>query len=214
MIGWRRDRGRATADDAAWSMPVFAKRVIKGLAPVVCPPELETLRAVNMVADHVEASVGALGHGLRVGLLAGVRAYDTGALVRFGRRAHRLDAASARRYFEMWLRLPGPGHEFAQGIKSLICMAFYELPEVKEQLGYRPAAWIAQVDARHKQQFHVAIERHARSVCAPDPLPSELVPRARLTRRLRERDPTARAGVVVVEAAEGESESESAEDTN
>ncbi len=172
----------STGEDAPWAMPTFASRVIAGLAPVVCPPELAQLGALDTIVTEVEASVRALGDSLRAGLVTGMRAYDVGAVARFGTRAHRLDPDRGRRYFETWMQIPGPTHEFAQGIKGLICMAYYELPAVKQALGYAPEQWIARVNAERHQRYGEDVRTHAQRICAPDPLPATLIPGARLRR--------------------------------
>ena len=182
--------GADAYSDEPWILPPWARRVVARLVGVVCPPHTDAIDVQHMTADHrliddIEAAMSALGHGLRMGLLAGLQAYHLGAVLRFGRRADRLDGVKTRRYFETWLAVPGPMHEFAQGIKGLICMAYYELPEIKDALDYHPGDWIAEVDARRQASYAEDVRRHQESICAPDPMPGrDLVSVTRLVRSL------------------------------
>ena len=51
-------------------------------------------------------------------------------------------------------------------------MCYYELPEVKEQLGYRPDAYIAAVSQRRLRSYGAQIRAGEAAVLAPgDPVP-------------------------------------------
>ncbi|MCA9675902.1 MAG: hypothetical protein H6709_22995 [Kofleriaceae bacterium] len=151
------------------------RRVLDSLVPVVCPPEAVELGLVADIVDHVGLTMGALPGRFRGGLIMGLRTYDLGALIwppgRL-RPAHRLAPALAARYFDTWLHGPTPIHkQLALGIRQLIALAHYEQPVIQERMGYRPAQWIEQVKRRRLELYADDIERHARSLIEPDPLP-------------------------------------------
>ena len=56
-----------------------------------------------------------------------------------------------------------------QRLKGLVVMCYYELPEVKEQLGYRPGPYIAAVSRRRLASYGAEIRAGEAAVLAPDP---------------------------------------------
>lgn len=157
-------------------LPAALRRVLGRLVPVVCPPELLSPEMIERIVDHAAQSIRALGAPQRAGLVAGMRAYDLGALARHGARSHKLDPERALAWFESWLHTPGPTHELAKVLKGLLCMAYYEMPEVMDAIDYHPDAWLAEVDARRRARYSAEIERHERALRAPDPLRPRAVP--------------------------------------
>ena len=98
----------------------------------------------------------------------------------YGRRFSVQPRASQDRYFAACWHHPWVlVRQAMKGIKGLIAMAYYELPEVKERLGYRPEPWIAQVKAMRLEKFGDEIRKHEKLVTAPD----GLVPATALSRR-------------------------------
>jgi hypothetical protein len=161
---------RRTSGTPPWTLPASLRRALVNLAPAVCPPDALSPDLIERIVDHASASIGALGRPQRAALVAGIRAYDLGALARHGARSHKLDPARALGWFERWLGTPGPTHELARTIKGLLCMAYYEMPEVMDAIDYHPDAWLAQVDARRRARYSAELERHAQALYAADPL--------------------------------------------
>lgn len=157
------------------------RRILHGLALVVCPPDIEDLGIEEAVVDHAEQTVGALPSIVRQGLVAGLHAYDVGALVRHGKHSYALDRERAGRYFAAWNHGPLALHELAKGIKGILCLAYYEMPCVQEAMDYRPQAWVEMTRRRRFEAYEQAIRSHAAQLCEPDPLPDSLL--ARLPRR-------------------------------
>lgn len=197
MLQILKSRHRATGP---WQLSRAHRATIASLARVVCPQHSDELDVETIDRDHrliaeIEASMRALSDVVRAGLKTGLSGYDAGAVLRYGRPAHRLDWRQSHNYFTTWLRIPGPMHEFALRIKQFICMAYYELPEVRAALDYRPEAWIAEVNARRHKEFADAIRAHESAVLAPDPLPPspgatapDLIPVSRVRRAGRDPD--------------------------
>jgi hypothetical protein len=145
------------------------RAVLRSLVPVICPPEAAAL--ADAIVDHMERTWASLPPALRAGLRIGAIAYDAAAVPRFGRRARALRGERAERCFAAWERGPTLLHrEFARAVKQLMILSCYDQPAMLEQLGYRPAPWIAEVTQRRLTVFHDDIRRQAAQVLAPDPL--------------------------------------------
>ena len=64
----------------------------------------------------------------------------------------------------------GPGLGLVlQRIKGLVVMCYYELPDVKDELGYRPDAYIAAVARRRIASYGPQIRAGEIALLAPDP---------------------------------------------
>jgi len=51
----------------------------------------------------------------------------------------------------------------------MVAMCYYELPEVKEEIGYRPGPYIAAVSRRRLESYGPEIRAGEAAVLAPDP---------------------------------------------
>ena len=151
------------------------RRVLRSLVPVICPPDAVELRLEDAIVDHIELSLRSMPPLVRSGLVAGLTAYDLGARAypkNRGKPAHRLEGERAAAYFRAWRRSPIIfQRELAKGVKGLMCMSCYEMPEMQERIGYRPAGWIAEVTRKRLAVYSDDARRHAESIVAPDPLP-------------------------------------------
>ncbi|HUH05410.1 MAG TPA: hypothetical protein VML75_25620 [Kofleriaceae bacterium] len=159
------------------------RRVLASIAPLACPPEIESMELVDAVVDHVELSMRSLPDLVRTGLVAGLTSYELlsrGIPRNRGRSASQLDRERARRYFESWRTSRiGLQRELIKGVKGLLCIGYYEQQAVKEDIGYLPEQWIAKVKRRRLQVYAEDITRHEASVIQPDPLPLDrLFPKA------------------------------------
>ncbi len=126
-----------------------ARSAVIRLAEVACPPEARSLDLADGLVAEFEALLGAAPAGARWLIRYGLAAFDQGARLRpssRGRRFARLPAERAEAYFAAVLA--GRFGVVLQRIKGLVIFCYYELPLVKEQLGYRPDPYIAEVSRR------------------------------------------------------------------
>jgi hypothetical protein len=139
-------------------------------AEVVCPPD--GCGRVPAVLEQFELLVGALPAGTRRGLSAAFVAFDRGARLyppSRGRRFTELRDRVADAYLSALMARPGAAGNAARKLKSLIAMCYYELAEVKEELGYRPDPYIAAVSKRRLDSYGPEIRAGEALVLAPDP---------------------------------------------
>ncbi|WP_428267308.1 GMC family oxidoreductase N-terminal domain-containing protein [Haliangium sp.] len=158
------------------------RRVLTHLAHGLLPPALaradrassgtgaSARPGADAVVDAVEAAMRALPGAVRAALVAGLSAYELGALARYGRRASRLDRDRSARWLGAWQRGIAVQREFIAGVRGLLCLAYYGLPQVEAELGYTPASWIETVRRRRLESYRDDIERHAADTLAPAPL--------------------------------------------
>ncbi len=150
-------------------MNTTARKVVRSLVPVVCPPEAAGL--ADAIIAHVELSLSVAPALMRRGFDAGMIAYDVGALPRYFRRAHLLSPAKAERYFESWDHGPTPIHvQLATAVNQLMSLACYEQPAMMEAIGYRPVPWIAEVTNKRLTVFADDVRKQQQQILAPDPL--------------------------------------------
>ena len=148
-----------------------ARRIAARFAEVACPPEV---RAGNLTGELL-AEFGLMLHVLpsavRWSVRGGLVAFDQGARLyprARGRRFVHLADAEAEAYFRAVLaRKRGGLGTAVQRIKGLIVYCYYELPEVKDQLGYRPDAYIAAVSRRRLASYGPQIRAAEVALLAP-----------------------------------------------
>jgi len=146
-----------------------SRAVLCSLVPVVCPPEAHDL--ADAIVDHMALTVGASPPLLRRGIEAGLRTYDLGALLRYGKRARSLTGDAAERHFRAWERGLTPlQRQLAHAINQLMSLSCYEQPAMMERVGYRPAPWIAQVTKKRLTVYADDVRRQDIQILAPDPL--------------------------------------------
>ena len=108
-------------------------------AEIVCPPEGRG--RIRDVLAEFELLVGALPAGSRRGLATALLAFDRGARLyprSGGRRFTGLGDEAADAYLTALLARPGLAGNAARKLRGLVAMCYYELAEVKAELGYRP----------------------------------------------------------------------------
>jgi hypothetical protein len=126
----------------------------------------------RLVAEF-ESLLEVLPPELRAPVRAGLIAFDQGARLyprARGRRFVHLADDVADAYYRAVVGRRGLGPA-VQRIKGLVVMCYYELPEVKDQLGYRPDAYIAAVSRRRLASYAAQIRAGEAAVLAPDPDP-------------------------------------------
>ena len=151
-----------------------ARRIVVRFAEIVCPPQVRAGGLTDKLLAEFELLLGALPPGVRSPALAGLVAFDQGARLypaARGRRFVHLGDDAADAYYRAVVARPGAGPAL-QRIKGLVVMCYYELPEVKEQLGYRPDAYIAAVSQRRLKSYGAQIRAGEAAALAPgDPVP-------------------------------------------
>ena len=145
------------------------RAVLRSLVPVICPPQAEPL--ADPILDAMALMFAASPRVLQHGLVAGVLAYDLGAVPRHLRRAQSLSAPAADRYFAWWEHGPTPFHvQLARAINQLMSLACYEQPAMMASIGYHPAAWIEEVTRNRLRVFRDEIRDQTVQILAADPL--------------------------------------------
>ncbi len=159
-------------------------RVLVTLARATCPDDIDDLGIAEAVASDVGEYMKALPTYIRVGLIAGLTAFEVSAMGwpgTLGRPYSTLDKARARAHFDLWWSSRFlPLHEFARAVKSLLAGSYYDQPAVRERMGYTPDKWIADVKRMREQKWADEIRAHEELLRKPDPL---LVPVTNLHRR-------------------------------
>jgi hypothetical protein len=144
--------------------------VVTRFAEIVCPPEGR--HRVPAVLAEFELLVGSLPGGSRRGLAAAFLAFDQGARLyppARGRRFSGLGDPAACGYLTALVARPGSAGNVARKLRSLVAMCYYELADVKEELGYRPDPYIAAVARRRLESYRAEIEAGEALVLAPRP---------------------------------------------
>ncbi len=150
------------------------RALLERILPIVLPPEVTLRDRMQATIDHIEISMRALPVPVRLGLRAGLLAFNWVAVVwpgNGGWNAVQLDAARAERYYRGWWH----NHfalfrEFAKGIRQLAALSYYELDDVKAELGYTPDPWIELVKKRRMALHGDAVRAHDATHTAPEPL--------------------------------------------
>ena len=162
----RQDRSRP----APWLGPVL-RRIAARFTEVACPPEVRAGGLRDKLLVEFEAMLQVLPSGVGWSVRGGLAAFDQGARLyprARGRRFVHLADADAEAYFRAVLaRRRGGLGPALQRIKGLVVCCYYELPEVKEQLGYRPDDYIAAVSRRRLASYGPQIRAGEAAVLAP-----------------------------------------------
>lgn len=146
------------------------RRLLGSLVALLCPPEVVP-DLVEAVVDDVELTMQAMPAEIRAALRAGLATYELGAIARWGRPASRLAPERAARWLDAWRHGLPVQRELIKAVRGLVCLAYYELPAVKQRMGYDPERWIEKVKRHRLATYQADIERHAASLFAREPLP-------------------------------------------
>jgi hypothetical protein len=149
------------------SAPV--QRIVVRLAEIACPPEVRAERRAERVLGEFELMMGALRPAARRALTAAVLALDQGARLHRrsrGRRFVRLEDQAAGAYLRAVLTRGDGLADVARRLKGLIVLCYYELPEVREEVGYRPDPYVAAVSRRRLRSYGAEIRAGEAAVLA------------------------------------------------
>ena len=164
---------REDRSSAARRQGSVVRRIVARFAEVVCPPEVLAGNLRDRLLAEFESMLEVWPSAVRWSVRGGLVAFDQGARLyprARGRRFVQLAAGDANAYFGAVLarRAGGMGPALAR-IKGLVVMCYYELPEVKDQLGYRPDAYIAVVSRRRLVSYGPQIRAGEAALLAPEP---------------------------------------------
>jgi hypothetical protein len=152
---------------------LMIRRIVERFAGIVCPPEVRTGDLTARLLAEFESLLEVVPSSVRWSIRGGLAAFDQGARLypqARGRRFIHLDDGDADAYYRAVLVRRGGGLGSAlQRIKGLVVFCYYELPEVKDQLGYRPDAYIAAVSQRRLASYGPQIRAGQAALLAPDP---------------------------------------------
>ena len=152
---------RQAASPSAEVLSARVRHITARFAGVVCPPEVRTKDLTSRVVGEFELLLSALPRGVRRSIHSALVLFDQGARLyppARGRRFCRLGEHDADAYFRAVLRRRRGGLAAAlQRVKGLVVMCYYELPEVKDQIGYRPDGYIAAVSRRRLASYGAQI---------------------------------------------------------
>jgi hypothetical protein len=128
------------------------QRIVERFALAVCPPGVRDGKRLDGVLREFGEMTDVLQPAARRALAAAFVAIDQGARLAprsRGRRLVRLGDAAASAYLGALLARSG----MAERLKSLVVMCYYELPEVKAEIGYDPDPYIAFVSERRLERY-------------------------------------------------------------
>jgi hypothetical protein len=132
------------------------RRTLVRFAEVACPPQVRTEQRTERVLAEFALLSCALRPAPRRALGFAFAALDQGARLypaARGRRFARLDDRVADAYLRALLARVG----LVERLKGLIVMCYYELPEVKAEIGYAPDPYIAAVARRRLESYGAEI---------------------------------------------------------
>jgi hypothetical protein len=112
------------------------------------------------VLDEFGLMLGSLPPAARKAMAAALVLLDQGARLypgARGRRFARLDDRVADAYVRTLLARHDPVAELIRRLKSVVTMCYYELPEVRREIGYDPAPYIAAVSRRRLESYGTQI---------------------------------------------------------
>ncbi len=149
------------------------RRIVERFAGIVCPPEVRTGDLTARLLAEFESMLEVWPPGVRWSVEGGLVAFDQGARLyprARGQRFVQLADSDADAYFRAVLARRTGGLGLAlQRIKGLVVMCYYQLAEVKDQLGYRPDAYIAAVSRRRLASYGPQIRAGEAALLSPDP---------------------------------------------
>jgi hypothetical protein len=138
----------------------MVRQVVKRFAETACPAGVLANQRTERVLAEFSLMLGALRPATRRALAAAFLAFDQGARLypaARGRRFARLDDRTADAYLGALLARGDAMAALVQRIKGLVVMCYYELPDVKQEIGYEPDPYIAAVSERRLESYGAEI---------------------------------------------------------
>ena len=150
---------------------VDRRQIIARFAEVACPPEITARRRTAQVMAEFELLLGAMPGAARRAVWAALVAVDQGARLyppARGRRFTRLGDRQAGAYLRALLCRGDAIGGLVRRVKGLVVMCYYELPEVKSEIGYLPGPYVAAVSRRRLERYGPEIRAAEAAVLAPE----------------------------------------------
>lgn len=155
-----------------------ARKILVAMAPIVCPPEIETRGLIQDTVDGLETFMRSCTEQVRSATALGLYAFEFSACLHpahSGRTFSQLNRDEAEAWFALWWHSPlAPLREFAKKTKGLIAMCYFELPSLAEEIDYHPDKWIRMVARRRLDSYEKEIRAKEAEVTKPDPLMAAL----------------------------------------
>jgi hypothetical protein len=143
------------------------------LTRVVVTDDVLELGILEDVVDSVELFMRSIPTPFRLGLVAGLHAFEQSARAvpsSLGRSFSQLPLGKAEAHFARWWESKlAPMHQLAKGARMLVTFGYYEHPRVREKLGYTPDEWIAKVSRERQEKFADEIAANDARMLASDP---------------------------------------------
>ncbi len=164
--------------DSGYKHSLLARKILVAMAPIVCPPEIEDQDLIHASVDALEAFMSSCTGQVQSATAVGLYAFEFSSCLHpahNGRTFSQLPHDKAQAWFELWWHSPlVPMREFAKKTKGLLAMAYYELPEIAEQLDYHPEKWIRLVARRRLDLYGDEIRAKEAENTEADPLMAAL----------------------------------------
>jgi hypothetical protein len=157
---------------AGWQLSRAVREITARFAEIVCPPEVRAEGRADRVVGEFELLLGSVQPAARHALSAAFLVFDRAARLYprvGGRRFVRLGDQAADRYVRALLTRSGRLGGVVRRLKGLIVMCYYELPEVKSEIGYHPDPYIAAVSQRRLARYGAQIRAGEAAVLAGGP---------------------------------------------
>jgi hypothetical protein len=137
--------------------------VLERIAELACPPGLREDGLLEPCLREFKLHLKSLWPAARRMTGPGLVLFDQAARLHPANRGHRFTTLDAERADAHLHRVlygqTGLLPRVVRLTKSLVVMAYYELPEVKRRLGYDPASYVAVVAARRRERYGPEIRR-------------------------------------------------------
>lgn len=146
---------------------------VRRFAELVCPPEIAKPGRLDATLQELDLMLAALGPAAGRMVSVFFSAIDQGARLYPACRCRPLTFAptwAAASYVGTLIGWRGTAGELVRRLKGLVAMCYYELPEVKREIGYLPDPYIAAVSARRLERYGADIriaETRAAGVVTP-----------------------------------------------
>lgn len=157
---------------AGWQLSRPVGQIAARFAEIVCPPQVRAEGRADRVVGEFELLLGSVQPVARHALSAAFLIFDRAAWLyprAGGRRFVRLGDQAANWYVRAQLTRSGRLGGVVRRLKGLIVMCYYELPEVKGEIGYHPDPYIAAVSRRRLARYGAQIRAGEATVLAGGP---------------------------------------------
>ena len=131
------------------------RNILRAMATVILPRnERIQIDAYDAIVNYVDNYIVYLPPLFKLGFPIGVWLFEIGAVLLTGRPFTWLTPAAQERYIAGWARSPlWWRRDLLKGIKSLMVMGFYEIPEVHRLINYDVHGWVEHVKARREATY-------------------------------------------------------------